>query len=691
MDLNGRSFIGRKNLQILYANHSQIHTINNTTFTGLKRLSVLHLEDNLVEEIHGSEFNGLDNLRELYLQNNHIYHIENASFTSLRKLEIIRLDGNRLVHFEVWHLSSNPYLSEIGLAENMWSCECSYLSKFRNYIQKNADKVIDANRVACIYNNLTSILKDKNGTKCTLREDISTYVHSGNIEDLLPLLLSAACAFVGFFGMILGVFCYRHEIQMWMRSLYGRTTSNYLENFSDKQMLYDAYIIYGINDDGFVNQILANTLENDIGYRLCLHYRDTNANAYITDAVIEAVDSSKTVVILLSKNFLYNEWTRFEFKSAIHEIMKRRHKKCVFILYGELPQRDIDGDLRYYLRMNTCIEWDDKKFWQKLRLALPYIRPLSKRDSSVNIFASDGVAEQLDYAVGARQHHPHPHHHQHAHTLSFKKPYDYAAAATNYATLNDCSGMKRHCQNTFEKGSSLPCKYNTLSEKVTAAATGGRNNKVAASEDATANAAITQINDLSLKSHHYHHHQRQHMLYHHPPPPLPPHHMHPEYATVASPPPNYPIDVCGTLSNYNHFKCDKKISEHKEHNNSAGSSKCDCYPSSHKIINTLDNNHHHHQLQQQHPHHHQPQQQQQQHHHHHTNTFNSASSSENNDSTTNSDWHPVPIGPGTKSSNTNPISVSGIFNNFDKNNMEADNNKTSERVGECDNEDIKGQ
>uniref|UniRef100_T1GVK5 Uncharacterized protein n=1 Tax=Megaselia scalaris TaxID=36166 RepID=T1GVK5_MEGSC len=576
MDLNGRSFIGRKNLQILYANNSHIRTINNSTFTGLKRLSVLHLEDNLVEEIHGTEFNSLDNLRELYLQNNHIYHIANASFTNLRKLEIIRLDGNRLVHFEVWHLSSNPYLSEIGLAENMWSCECSYLSKFRNYIQKNADRVIDANRVACIYNNLTSILKDKNGTKCTLREDISTYVHSGNIEDLLPLLLSAACAFVGFFGMILGVFCYRHEIRMWMRSLYGRTTSNYLENFGDKQMLYDAYIIYGINDDGFVNQILANTLENDIGYRLCLHYRDTNANAYITDAVIEAVDSSKTV-------------------------------------------RDIDGDLRYYLRMNTCIEWDDKKFWQKLRLALPYIRPLSKRDSSVNIFASDGVAEQLDYAVGARQHHPH--HHQHAHTLSFKKPYDYAAAA-NYATLNDCSGMnmKRHCQNTFEKGSSLPCKYNTLSEKVTAAATGGRNNKVAAED--TANAAITQINDLSLKSHHYHHHQRQHMsLYHHPPPP-PPHHIHPEYATVASPPPNYPIDVCGTLSNYNHFKCDKKILEHKEHNNSSCSSGA----------GTVS---------------------------------------------------------GTKASNSNPISVSGIFNNFDKNNMEADTDKSSERVGECDNEDIK--
>ncbi|GAB0100572.1 Toll-like receptor 6 [Sergentomyia squamirostris] len=436
--LYGHSFIGRKNLRVLFANHSNIHEITNTTFAGLRKLMVLHMENNRLTRLNGGEFNSLDSLTEIYLQNNKISHIENRTFSELRKLEVLRLDGNRLHHFEVWQLSLNPYLVEIGLGDNPWSCECSFLTQLRAYVNTNAEKIIDGQRITCIYNNHTSVLGERNGTKC-VREGETVYGRSHEIEDLLPLLLAATCAFVGFFGLILGIFCYRRELKMWAHSQCLANicykSNNFVDDY-DKDRLYDAYLTYSLQDEHFVNQILASTLENDVGYRLCLHYRDFNVNTYVADTIIEAVESSKRAILVLSKNFLYNEWSRFEFKSAIHEVLKRR-RKIIFVLYGDLPQRDIDADMRLYLRTNTCIEWDDKKFWQKLRIALPHVRKnhcLAKR-SAVNIYATAhdyNTARRLNVdcqSAGSR------------------------LECNNYATIGSCG---RGCD-TYDPG--MGCKY----------------------------------------------------------------------------------------------------------------------------------------------------------------------------------------------------------------------------------------
>ncbi|XP_058834708.1 toll-like receptor 6 [Topomyia yanbarensis] len=448
VELSGHSFIGRKNLRVLYANHSNIEIIYNTTFIGLRRLTVLHLEFNNIQKLYGTEFSALESLRELYLQGNKISYIEDHTFVELRKLEVLRLDGNRINSFEVWQLASNPYLVEIALANNMWTCDCSFLNKLRIYLQSNTEKIIDANEISCIYNNLTSILKEKNGTKCTFRgEGMSSIVHTQEIEDMLPLLLVATCAFVGFFGLIFGMFCYRKELKVWAHSsCLGSLCykSGTFVNEYDKDRLYDAYIINSLQDEHFVNQILATTLENDIGFRLCLHYRDFNINTYIADTIVEAVESSKRAILILSKNFLYNEWTRFEFKGAIHEVLKRR-RKLIIILYGDLPQRDLDADMRLYLRSNTCIEWDDKKFWQKLRIALPHVKKsncLNKR-SAINIYATAN-----EYNTAGRPRMPT------AGTLPAPGP----ARHENHSYATIGGNCPRNCDN-YDTVSN--CKYNT--------------------------------------------------------------------------------------------------------------------------------------------------------------------------------------------------------------------------------------
>ncbi|XP_058067234.1 toll-like receptor 6 [Anopheles bellator] len=452
VELSGHSFIGRKNLRVLYGNHSNIAMLYNTTFIGLRRLITLHLEFNVIQKLYGYEFGALESLRELYLQGNRISYIEDHTFSELRKLEVLRLDGNRITSFEVWQLAANPYLVEIALANNAWTCDCGFLNKLRVYLQSNADKIVDANEISCVYNNLTSILKEKNGTKCTFREGMSSIVHTQEIEDMLPLLLVATCAFVGFFGLIFGLFCYRKELKVWVHSgCLGSLCykSGTFVNEYDKDRLYDAYITYSLQDEHFVNQILAATLENDVGFRLCLHYRDFNTGSFLADTIVEAVESSKRAVLVLSKNFLYNEWTRFEFKGAVHEVLKRR-RKLIIILYGDLPQRDLDADLRLYLRTNTCIEWDDKKFWQKLRIAMPQVKKsncLNKR-SAINIYATAN-----EYNTTGRRRLP---------PGSIGPPVAVTRLEQHsYATIGNCP---RNCDNYDTVNN---CKYNTTQHQHT--------------------------------------------------------------------------------------------------------------------------------------------------------------------------------------------------------------------------------
>ncbi|GLH00605.1 Toll-like receptor 6 [Gryllus bimaculatus] len=379
-ELSSHSFIGRKYLKVLYANNSNIAAIYNHTFSGLQRLSVLHLENNRIKELRGFELESLGHLRELYLQHNQIRSIDNRTFSHLQQLEVLRIDGNRLVAFPVWLFARNPYLVEIALSDNQWSCDCQYVHRFRTWLQGNYVKVVDASKIVCVFNNVTNAvgppLADFNTTSCAAFAGGSTaVVESQVIEDYLPLLLVTLCVFLLSAGLVCGAFYYRRELRVWIYSRCGlrmcyKTTA--FEEEQDRDRLFDAYVSYSVKDDAFVSGTLAPGLEQvDPNYRLCLHYRDFNVSTFVADTIIEAVESSRRTIVVLSKNFLHSEWCRFEFKSALHEVMKDRRRRLIIVIYGELPQRDIDPDLRLYLKANTCIEYGDRLFWQKLRLPHP--------------------------------------------------------------------------------------------------------------------------------------------------------------------------------------------------------------------------------------------------------------------------------------------------------------------------------
>lgn len=403
------AFIGRKKLKMLFLNASNIEIIQNRSFNGLRNLEELHLQDNGLRELKGHEFIGLEGLRTLRLERNRLSVIANETFLALRSLMTLRLQNNRLTTLAVWSL---PASIEVTLAGNPWSCDCDYIREYREWAASSAVRVIDATELKCIYNGSATEITDSNnsfreandlgasdegygfslmtgkgydvnGSICMDLESFDngvagnltkTIIERQALDDYLPLLLSTLVTFFLLLVICMAGFFFRHEMRVWAHSRFGvRIFYRHADvDQEDRDKIFDAFISYSSKDEAFVAEELAPVLEmGNPPYKLCLHYRDFPVGSFLADTIVQAVESSRRTIMVLSENFIKSEWCRFDFKSAHHQVLRDRRRRLILVLVGEVPQRDLDPDIRLYLKTNTYLQWGDKLFWEKLRFALP--------------------------------------------------------------------------------------------------------------------------------------------------------------------------------------------------------------------------------------------------------------------------------------------------------------------------------
>lgn len=415
------ALIGRRRSRLLYLNASNIANIQNRTFFGLKELELLNMADNRLHTLHGYEFDGLVKLHELYIQNNRIESIHGDTFVRCcSKLRTLRLDNNRLLHLP--HLPNS--LRDLRLSQNPWQCNCQQFDKFKAFIVR--EEVKDRYRIKCysataaaIEDTISNAINIGNGTVMPIRIEpyddgilvINTNVSfvcsaagdahrvndcrsdqgngfsasstSGDLQNStisimyqhLPLLVTTFLGFFILILLILIVFIFRQELRAWFHSRFGirlfHSNTTAIDRH-ERDKLFDAFVSYSSKDEAFVIEHLAPVLENGVPpYKLCLHYRDFPVGAYIADTIVQAIDSSRRTIMILSKNFIKSEWCRFEFKSAHHQVLRDRRRRLIVILLGDVPHKDLDPDIRLYLKTNTYLQWGDKLFWQRLRFALP--------------------------------------------------------------------------------------------------------------------------------------------------------------------------------------------------------------------------------------------------------------------------------------------------------------------------------
>ena len=399
--LRSHTFIGRKNLRSLHLNNSNIERIENHTFNGLKSLTSLHLENNNLATLAGQEFATLSNLRELYLQGNQINHIDNATFKGLRSLEVLFLQGNSIIDFPVWELAFNPYLVSIRLAENLWSCDCSFMNSLSNWFKGFGHKVYDADLISCVSNEATGLaglkLADYQAlqpchtttTSQMLSSVAKTQVQQrSGVNDYMPMMIAMLASFSLVILLALLTFIFRNSIRVWVHSKYGvrvfdslesKTTTGVNAGASGGGKLFDAYLSYSPADEAFVRQVLSPELESGghgyQRYRLCLHHRDLPANTVTSDTVVQAAEAAHRTLVLLSNNFLRTEWGRYDYKSGLLQAVNGggggASRKIVFVILGQLEGCLLDPNMRLLIKTNVVLHWGEQLFWEKVKYLLP--------------------------------------------------------------------------------------------------------------------------------------------------------------------------------------------------------------------------------------------------------------------------------------------------------------------------------
>lgn len=385
--LTSHALIGRKNLRILHLNNSHITAIQNRTFNGLKNLLILRLSNNILTNLKGYEFMHLHHLLELHLDYNKISYLGNVTFSPLRSLEVLRLDHNRLTSFPVWNLALNPFLVEVSLNNNPWSCECSFLANMRAWLEANRIKNINGSMIKCFHNRSGEegppILSDS-PVRC------DHYVSSNNINDLIVddyvMLITISISLI--LLLICGAFiaiAYRRRLKLWAVTRYGKRlfekSSSYVE---DKEKLFDAFICHSAKDSAWVCGLLAPELEAR-GYRLCVAHRDCTVPSapLTTQAISESISCSRRVIMVLSKGFTDGEWCRYEFKSAHMEALRNfKRKHLIIIILEELPRSEFDTELNTIIRSTSALNPREPRFWERMRRALPTLRHKTHHQNS---------------------------------------------------------------------------------------------------------------------------------------------------------------------------------------------------------------------------------------------------------------------------------------------------------------------
>ncbi|XP_016345774.1 matrix-remodeling-associated protein 5-like [Sinocyclocheilus anshuiensis] len=119
-------------LQMLKLSYNKLKVISRQTFVGLWSLTRLHLDHNRLEFIHPNAFQGLMSLRLLQLEGNQLQQLHPATFSTfsilghfpVSTLKHLYLSDNLLTTLSQRMLAGMPYLENLSLHGNPWTCDC---------------------------------------------------------------------------------------------------------------------------------------------------------------------------------------------------------------------------------------------------------------------------------------------------------------------------------------------------------------------------------------------------------------------------------------------------------------------------------------------------------------------------------------------------------------------------------------
>ncbi|XP_052072699.1 toll-like receptor 4 [Mytilus californianus] len=257
--------------------------------------------------------------------------------------------------------------SSISLRGNPIECSCKTLH-FMKWVH-HSGIISDLTETECVL---------QNGTLANLShflQILKTYEISCQTEFWVALASSVTS--VTILAIILGIVYYRYRFAFEYFFLRIKMKLRHYQPLSD-EFEFDGFISYSHKDVTWVTDLYDKLKPK--GFELCLHHKDFLAGVPIAECIVKAINSSRKVVFIITKDFLESSWGSYEIEmTRMHAFREGRESMVIVILMDDIKKDKLPKALKEIWYKVVCIVWPsnteapyntEEKFYDKLCITL---------------------------------------------------------------------------------------------------------------------------------------------------------------------------------------------------------------------------------------------------------------------------------------------------------------------------------
>jgi hypothetical protein len=287
------------------------------------------------------------NLTNVNISHNYLSNF--PSFGSNTKPEIIDLSFNSITHLNDKELEIIDYMkpSKIYLEGNPLQCSCRSL-QFLKWMKKS-DIIADVDVLRCIREDGSSqnVVDFFWNLELFESECLSKFWLPFSVT--LSSVITICIIFTAVYVRYKRVFEYLVLIiRMYCRS---RSTITRRE--------YDAFVSYSHDDLTWVVELHDEL--TSMGFDICLHDKTFIPGTPIGENIIQAIDSSRKVIFIITKNFLKSDWGSYELEmTRMHAFRRGNDNMVIVVIKGDVPMSSLPRVLLSMWYKVRSVEWPNE-------------------------------------------------------------------------------------------------------------------------------------------------------------------------------------------------------------------------------------------------------------------------------------------------------------------------------------------
>ncbi|XP_071173088.1 toll-like receptor 3 [Mytilus edulis] len=357
-------------LRVLHLQNNQLgnliaNDVNGHLFAGLHKLIVLNMTNNQLTQLPDPIFKDLINLKYLNISSNKISSWGDNLFKRTFQLENLDLSQNMIALVNSSSVQDFKEIKTLDLRQNPFACTCD-LRWFRDWMNTTTISILHNEAYLC------NSPPEWHGKKL-----LSFDRHKINCVwfTTIQIIVAAVCGFLAFVIVIAVVYKRRwyiklrwYRIQRSVRRSGGSGAVGYQKLDGDVNK-YDAYICSASENYQWVLKNIfpgvdCGDLETvTFGGEFKLYFEDRDAEPGKAEVynIIENMEASRVVLIILTRDFMAKERYKFEIITAIDLLEKGKISDILIVNVDGLTARHVPRLLRRKMERHDFLTWEDSE------------------------------------------------------------------------------------------------------------------------------------------------------------------------------------------------------------------------------------------------------------------------------------------------------------------------------------------